>query len=100
MRSENTSEKVNDASNLLMQAVSNNSTQKQAILDGQIIQAAPCAAIKQSSEGSECLSEDNYSRNDDDFDISPQDVDLNLVEQDANRIVLQVGYCSLLVGIL
>lgn len=52
-------------------------------------QAAKTAELMSKSDASESLSEDNYDHPDN-FDIRPEDVDLSLLEADANDVLLQL----------
>lgn len=103
MRNSATSEKVRDASNLLLKGCppgsKQSSPQKEPSVEkedtpvpGAEEEPVASGVVKTSSEGSESLSEDNYSRIDEDenLDISPEDIDLNLVEEDAKKLMVEL----------
>ncbi len=91
MRNSATTEKVKDASNLVSRLPTAAESPRNVRAEGSG-EPASGTVVKGESECSESLSEDNYSRLDEDenFDISPEDIDLNLVEEDANKLVIQL----------
>uniref|UniRef100_A0A914VRT6 Adenomatous polyposis coli protein n=1 Tax=Plectus sambesii TaxID=2011161 RepID=A0A914VRT6_9BILA len=91
LHNSSTNEKVRDASSLYRQALTapcNRAFEQQHNLTDP---TAVAASGTKTSTDSESLSEDNYSRIDDEsFDIAPEDVNLSWVQEDGHHVLIEL----------